>query len=102
MTQSVAKPRQGDQIGEVRGNAVVAEDLLQNYLDEIEGILNNNLVGDAVILPVYTVAHLLAATPSAVTWTNGTVIVSDETGGRTIATSDGTNWRRVSDGAIVS
>ena len=30
------------------------------------------------------------------------IIVSDEIGGRTIATSDGTNWRRVSDGAVVS
>lgn len=32
----------------------------------------------------------------------GVIIVSDETGGRTLATSDGTNWRRVSNGAIVS
>lgn len=32
----------------------------------------------------------------------GIIIVADETGGRTLATSDGTDWRRVSDGAIVS
>lgn len=33
---------------------------------------------------------------------NGVIIIPDETGGRTLATSDGTNWRRVSDGAIAS
>ena len=51
-----------------------------------------------MILPEYTVATL----PSASENDNGAIIVSDETGGRTIATSDATNWRRVSDGAVVS
>ena len=51
-----------------------------------------------VVIPERTVATL----DSALVFDNGIVIVSDETGGRTIATSDGTNWRRVSDGAIVS
>lgn len=54
--------------------------------------------GDPVILPEYTVATL----PDVATFDNCAIIVSDEVGGRTIATSDGTNWRRVSDGAIVS
>lgn len=48
-------------------------------------------------LEVYTVATL----PSDVS--EGQVIyVSDETGGATLAFSDGTNWRRVTDRAIVS
>lgn len=50
------------------------------------------------IYPEYTVATL----PTASDYDNGVIIVSDETGGRTLATSDGTNWRRVSDGAVVS
>ena len=50
------------------------------------------------ILPTYTVATV----PSAATYSNGVIIVSDESGGRTLATSDGTDWRRVKDGAIVS
>lgn len=47
-----------------------------------------------------TVAQL--ATYAASDHDNEAIIISDETGGRTIATSDNTNWRRVSDGAIVS
>lgn len=49
-------------------------------------------------IPVYTVSSV----PGASLWPDTMVIISDETGGRTIATSDGTNWRRVSDGAIIS
>lgn len=51
-------------------------------------------------LPSYTVALLLQL--PAANWLNCSVICSNETGGRTIATSDGTNWRRVSDGHVVS
>ena len=75
-----------------------AEPNFQVFLDDIVKELNNNLLGDAVILPAYTVLTV----PTASEWTNGAIIVSDETGGRTIATSDGTDWRRVSDGAIIS
>lgn len=48
-------------------------------------------------------SYLVAAvpTPSAAN-TGGLIYVSDETGGSTIAFSDGTNWRRVQDRAIVA
>lgn len=49
-------------------------------------------------LPPFTVAGL----PPAGNWLNHAVIVTNESGGRTIAASDGTDWRRVSDGAVVS
>ena len=47
-------------------------------------------------LPTYTVATL----PSAATYDRGLIYVSNETGGATIAFSDGTNWRRVQDRAV--
>ncbi len=82
----------------------MAEDQLIEFFDDIELSLNQNLLGDAIIFNSFTVAQLTGATPQvpASNFLNGAVIVSNETGGRTIATSDGTNWRRVSDGAIIS
>lgn len=46
----------------------------------------------------YTVATL----PAAASFTGCMIYVSDETGGATVAFSDGTNWRRVQDRNIVS
>jgi hypothetical protein len=61
----------------------------------------NDLIGQtpaAFVLQSYTVANL----PSAARWKNGLIIVSNETGGLTVAFSDSVNWRRVQDRAIVS
>lgn len=49
-------------------------------------------------LDAYTVAEL----PTAAGWTNCVAICTNESGGRTLVVSDGTNWRRVKDGAIAS
>lgn len=51
-----------------------------------------------LVLETYTVSTL----PTASDYTQGLIYVSDETGGATVAFSDGTNWRRVQDRAIVS
>ena len=52
---------------------------------------------DQLVLPTYTVTTLPnASTPAQL------IYVSDESGGATVAFSDGTNWRRVQDRAIVS
>lgn len=52
---------------------------------------------DQFVLPTFTVTTLpSASTPAQM------IYVSDESGGATIAFSDGTNWRRVQDRAIVS
>jgi len=51
-------------------------------------------------LPTYTVAGLASAPASILT--RCLIFVSNETGGPTVAYSDGTNWRRVYDNAIVS
>lgn len=49
-------------------------------------------------LPTYTVATV----PSAATYARGMIYVSNESGGAVPAFSDGTNWRRVTDRAIIS
>ena len=55
------------------------------------------LNGGGLQAPVYTVATLPSAAPA------GRIIyVSNETGGAVLAFSDGTDWRRVTDRAIVS
>lgn len=50
-------------------------------------------------LPSYTVAGLPTAASAGA---GATVFVSDETGGAVTAFSDGTNWRRSTDRAVVS
>lgn len=49
-------------------------------------------------LPSYTVA----GAPPAASHDAELIFVSNETGGATVAFSDGTNWRRVQDRAIIS
>lgn len=56
-------------------------------------------------VPGYTVAGLPSATNNGSTSNDlfsSIVFVSDESGGATLAFSDGTNWRRVTDNNIVS
>lgn len=49
-------------------------------------------------LPTYTVS----GAPDAANNIRRLIYVSDETGGATIAFSDGTNWRRVQDRSVIS
>ena len=79
------------------------------WFDDIELALNENLFGTAIIFKSYMVAQLTVTVPPATTpevpasdFLNGVVIVSNESGGRTLATSDGTNWKRVADGNNIS
>ena len=44
----------------------------------------------------------VATAPTAADYPRGVIYVSDETGGATLAFSDGTNWRRVQDRAVIS
>lgn len=96
MTHIVSKPDHGTEIALVVGQKVVAESNLQLFFDDIMERLNTHLLGGRVALPSYTVATLPSAT------TIGLIFVTDETGGAVPAFSDGTNWRRVTDRAIVS
>ena len=57
---------------------------------------------DGMTNPLPLKSFAVADLPTASDWTNSIIYVSDETGGATIAFSDGTNWRRVQDRAIVA
>src|SRR5262245_4015237 len=71
---------------------------LTQALSEITTRVNAMLPADGTEgLAEYTVATL----PSAAS-NRGLIYVTNETGGFTVAFSDGTNWRRVQDRAIVS
>lgn len=52
--------------------------------------------------PVKLQTYTVATVPTASSYTQSMIWVSDETGGAVPAYSDGTNWRRVSDGSVVS
>lgn len=52
--------------------------------------------------PVRLPTHTVGALPDAATYPEGMIYVSNESGGAVPAFSDGTNWRRVTDRAIVS
>jgi hypothetical protein len=53
-------------------------------------------------LPIVTATYTVGTVPSAVTYARGLIYVPNELGGAVIAFSDGTNWRRVTDRAIIS
>lgn len=93
MTEITSKPDWGSKLTKEG----VATDIFQSYLDELSQMLNDSLLGDQVTLSSYVVAGL-----PAVTTFPGLIFVSDETGGAVPAFSDGTNWRRVTDRAVVS
>ncbi len=46
--------------------------------------------------------YAVADRPDAAEWIGGLIYLSNEAGGAVIAFSDGVNWRRVTDRAIVS
>ena len=81
-----SKPAHGSQIS---GPGGVSRDY-QTFFDDVERLLN------APQLPVYTVASLPGQLEGAM------IYVSDEVGGGVPAFSDGVDWRRVTDRAVVS
>ncbi len=89
----------GEAVGFLNGMPVPSSPLMQNFIDDIVQKLNIQIFATSVRVPSYTVATLPVVpdieSPS-------TIFVSNETGGSVIAFSDGTNWRRVTDRAIVS
>ena len=64
----------------------------------IDGTTGNLVLAGAVEVAGHTVAGLPAA--ASMPW--AIIGVSNESGGAVLAFSDGTNWRRVTDRAVVS
>lgn len=71
---------------------------MQAFMDELLLEINGTLLGEALKMSSYTVSAL----PPAASWTGSMVYVSDETGGAVTAFSDGSDWRRTTDRAVVS
>lgn len=104
MAELVTKPDHGSFIGKLIKNeqtqsSVIATETFQNFLDDLEVKLNESLFGTSVKLIPYTVATLPEVPDAA---TPGLIFVSDESGGAVPAFSDGTDWRRVTDRAVIS
>ena len=57
---------------------------------------------DAMVAPLRLKEYTVATLPTASIWTYALIYVTDETGGAQPAFSDGTNWRRLTDRAVVS
>lgn len=55
-----------------------------------------------VTVPLKLQSYTVAGVPTASSHTGAMIYVSNETGGATVAFSDGTNWRRVQDRAIIA
>lgn len=68
------------------------------FFDDLENVLNS-LLGDALSLQGFT--YTVATVPDASANQGGLIFVSDGSLNRSLATSDGTNWR-FADGAIIS
>lgn len=62
----------------------------------------HDALADVWSTPLRLASYAVADLPPAADWTNGMVYVTDESGGAVPAFSDGTNWRRVTDRAVVS
>jgi len=79
------------------GKTAPASDVLQTFFDDLVLKMDTLLGDQGLNLPSYAVANVPTATPFA-----GLIFITDEAGGSVPAFSDGTNWRRVTDRAIVS
>jgi hypothetical protein len=94
-----SKPAYGEKITP-EGNASTN---FQLYLDDLEERLNTFLLGDAVKIPSYAKASLPSAANNFETGESSSLIyVTDDVGGAVVAFTDGTDWRRVTDRAVIS
>jgi hypothetical protein len=112
MTEKFAsRPPHADALGKASEEGEIETSEEYNlFFDDIDFSLNE-LLGDSLKLTEYTVDDLTLIVPPATTPKipaasneGGIVFVTDEGGAiaKIPAWSDGTNWRRFSDGAIIS
>ena len=96
MTRIVTQPNHGDKIMDQEGLA------LSNFQIFIDDIVRQFNLLDAQINPVLFLNQFTVSTLPSATTKGGFIYVTDESSGEIPAFSDGTNWRRVTDRAIVS
>lgn len=82
----------------INNNAVEHRRQIANRANVGLPIDGSRAMNQPLVLATYTVATL----PTASLWEGGQIYVSDESGGAQPAFSDGTNWRRYTDRAVVS
>ena len=89
----------------IRGDAPLLHNNDKEHRRQIARRANIGLPTDGskpMTKPITLASYTVSTLPTASLWERGVIYVSDETGGATPAFSDGTNWRRVSDRAVVS
>lgn len=92
-----SRPHYSIPLGEVENGVVSISTEWQSYFDDLDFSINLFL-GDSLVLEQYTVATVPIASDNFL----GIIGVTDEVGGATPAWSDGTNWLRFKDGAIIT
>jgi len=98
MTEKIAsRPRHAESIEESGETPASAEYNL--FFDDTERILNS-LIGDSLNLSGFSYA--VADVPDASDNPNSIIFVTDEASGAVPAFSRGSDWHRVTDGAIIS
>ena len=55
-----------------------------------------------MLVPLKLASYTVATAPTASLWEGAIIYVSNESGGKVPAFSDGTNWRRYADRAVIS
>lgn len=97
MTELTSKPDWGTVLTEEDGKATRT---FQDFLDELDGNLNSNVLGQAIQFEVYAVADLPAADTQGLNVGMG-AYVTDEAAGAVPVWFDGSDWRRA-DGVIAT
>lgn len=85
-------------------------DFLTTLLQSLQGLereqtlVINGLIDEqtAPMKPVGLKSYVKTALPAASLYTGAMIFVTNDVGGSTPAFSDGTNWRRVADRAVIS
>lgn len=100
MNAITSKPDYGAGIAKGKNELIPATDRMQQFMDDIDERFNGFLLGaNGVRLPSYVKASLPAVPPAA---EPSMIFVSDDVGGAVPAFSDGTDWRRVTDRAVIA
>lgn len=92
-----SRPHYSIPFGKVENGIVNVSDEWQTYFDDLDFSIDLFL-GNSLAIPQYTVGTV----PTASDNTLGLIGVTDEVGGATPAWSDGTDWLRFSDGAVIT